>query len=69
MLHPDISWFKRRTIYNVSVADDRSEIVFTFLFGEKVRMYHYQDCCERVYLEDVCGDWADLIGYPLLKTE
>ena len=30
------------------------------------RMYHEPDCCESVYLDDVCGDPSGLIGTPIL---
>jgi hypothetical protein len=33
------------------------------------RMYHLQDCCEHVYLEDVVGDFSDLLGSPILLAE
>lgn len=34
-----------------------------------VEFYHEQDCCEYVYIEDICGDLEDLIGYPLVEAE
>ena len=37
--------------------------------GRSYRMLHHQDCCERVDLEDVCGDVEDLIGSPIVTAE
>lgn len=44
-------------------------LVFHMSDGSHYRMYHSQDCCESVYIEDICGDLEDLIGYPLLRAE
>lgn len=37
--------------------------------GRKFVLYHEQDCCESVVLDDVCGDLSDLVGVPLLLSE
>ncbi len=49
------------------VGDD--EILFETSCGEKYRMWHSQDCCEHVYIEDICGELTDLIGCPILQAE
>lgn len=51
----------------VAVGDD--EIVMVTSDGLEVTFYHAQDCCESVTIEDVNGDWQDLIGTPLLVAE
>lgn len=45
------------------------EMVLRFSDGTSAKWYHRQDCCERVLIEDVCGDPADLVGAPLLVAE
>jgi hypothetical protein len=37
--------------------------------GSKYSLFHSQDCCEHVYIEDVCGDVNDLLGHALLMSE
>jgi hypothetical protein len=37
--------------------------------GKAVKMYHSQDCCESVHIEDVAGDLNDLVGSPILRAE
>lgn len=45
------------------------EIIIQTECGFIYRMYHEQDCCERVEVEDVEGDIEDLIGEPLVLAE
>ena len=52
-----------------AIVQTSGEITFTFATGETARFYHEQDCCESVYVDDVNGDWNDLIGTPLLVAE
>jgi hypothetical protein len=48
---------------------ENDEIVFTCDNGEVFKLYHDQNCCETVMVEDVVGDLADLVGAPLLMAE
>lgn len=56
-----------RTLFDVKQTDD--ELLLYLTPANYVRFYHQQDCCESVYIEDVCGDFNDLIGEPLTCAE
>ena len=59
-----------KTLSNVehkSKLDD--EIWFYTDDNKAVRLWHRQDCCESVSVEDVIGDLNDLVGSPLLRAE
>jgi hypothetical protein len=62
-----ISELKGKTIAAIEKTED--EIKFALTNGELYRMYHSQDCCEQVYIEDIVGDLEDLIGSEVLKAE
>jgi hypothetical protein len=51
------------------VTEDGEELVLYLSDTNYVRFYHSQDCCESVYIEDICGDLEDLVGNPLLVAE
>lgn len=51
-----------------SVVNKGEEILFTTTSGEKYKMYHSQDCCENVTVEDINGDLDDIIGSPVLEA-
>lgn len=59
---------KGETLSEIAVAHDKETILFTTRSGREFKMFHEQDCCEGVYVEDICGDLLDLIGNPLLHA-
>lgn len=51
-----------------SIVQKHDEITFEFQSGTG-KFYHDQDCCEDVSIDDVNGDWNDLIGVPMLIAD
>jgi hypothetical protein len=51
------------------IKSDETEIYILLDNGVECKLSHHQDCCESVYVDDVCGDWDDLIGVPLVHAE
>lgn len=56
-----------KTIINIVKND--YEIIFECNNGEKYKMYHEEECCEDVKVEDISGDLEDLLNTPLLMAE
>ena len=57
-----------KTLISVDVNTDADEIIFKTSDGKTYKMYHEQDCCESVVIEDICGDLKDLIGQEIMKA-
>ena len=69
----DVKELLGKTITTIVVKkNDENEddnIVFTTSDNKKYKMYHDQNCCEKVNIEDIIGNLEDLIGSPLLMAE
>ena len=57
-----------KTLTKVEVFGSE-EIIFETTEGETFRMFHSQDCCESVTIEDICGDIQALLGSSIVLAE
>jgi hypothetical protein len=71
-----MGWYNQANINELigktlTKVDDSSEYELKFYTDDNkiYRMYHEQDCCESVYIEDICGDLNDLLGTPIVMAE
>lgn len=55
----------------VDIIVDRQEnvIIFKTAQSKEYRLFHDQDCCELVVIEDIVGDLSDILNAPLLIAE
>ena len=65
-----ITKLEGKTLIHCFVEKIKGEsIYFITTEGKRYKMYHNQDCCESVSIEDICGDLNDLIGSPIIIAE
>jgi hypothetical protein len=64
-----IDFLLGKTLTEIKVSDDKDEILFYTTDDEVYKMYHDQDCCEDVYIEDITGNLTNLIGKQLVMAE
>ena len=62
-----------KELINKTIIDikniNNGEIIFECDNGEKYKMYHKQDCCEDVRVEDIEGNFNDLLNNQLIMAE
>ena len=58
-----------RTFVRVEGSVGSGEMLFVTADGERFLFTHFQDCCERVDINEIVGDLQDLVGEPLLIAE
>lgn len=51
-----------QVLESVTINRDDDEIVFRTKEGNAYKMYHDQDCCESVWIEDIVGGLEDMAG-------
>jgi hypothetical protein len=65
MKYCDVSKLIGKTLQSVEIMDTKECIIFKTTDEKVYAMFHSQDCCESVYVEDVNGDWEDLIDVEM----
>jgi hypothetical protein len=51
------------------IKNNGDKLIFIVDDGTQYKMYHLQECCESVSIEDINGDLEDLIGTPIITAE
>jgi hypothetical protein len=65
-----ISVLNGKTITKIDGMEAGNDVVrFYCTDGSIYEMYHSQDCCENVMIEDVCGDVDDIIGSEIIVAD
>ena len=65
----DFEILKGKVLIDIEINEEEDEITFTDSEGVKYLMYHEQDCCEDVNIEDICGDINNLLNTPIVLAE
>ena len=58
-----------KTLTNIQGSKGSDEIIFTTSDREIYKLFHEQDWCEHVSVEDICGNLEDLVDSPILLAE
>lgn len=61
-----ISELVGETLSHVDAGEE--QIMLTTESGRIIRIYHSQDCCENVEVEDTEGNWHELVGKVIVEA-
>ena len=64
----DVSILKGKILKDIKIEGNEN-IFFIDEDGIEYEMFHDYDCCENVYIEDICGDINNLIGSEIIMAE
>jgi len=64
----DLEEFKGKTFTNIEYHDDE-KITFQEENENVYRMYHRQDCCERVRVEQIRGNLSEIENEEIIEVE
>lgn len=65
----NVEELKGETVVEVKGKEGSEELAFVLADGRTFVMFHDQQCCESVIVEDIAGDMGDLIDRPLVQAE
>lgn len=67
----DIGVLKGKTLIEVKrgLYNKNDALFFKTADGKFYIMTHDQECCESVWIDDVCGDFSDLLNEKILVAE
>ena len=64
----DVSILKGKILKDIKI-EGTENIFFIDEDDVEYEMFHDYDCCENVYIEDICGDINNLIGSEIIMAE
>jgi hypothetical protein len=65
----DLTTLVGLVLTEVTVSQEQHILVMRADDGRTFALWHIQDCCEHVTIEDITGDLQDLIGTPIVVAE
>lgn len=62
-----------KTIDKIEIVGKDSQVDYAILFytsdNKIYKMFHEQECCEQVLIQDICGNFDDILHKPIIVAE